>query len=356
VLCALLIAFAHPLLNFMFSGAERQVLELAYIYLVADALSFPFMVVVTTLSGVLRACGNSRTSMWVTLLINILNAGICAVTIYGMHLGVLGVAAALLTARVIGAIVMLILMFRPVFALRIRRFYPICWSDIAPILKIGLPMALDSMMFNGGKLLVQIFMSGMGTAVMAANAVASSVTMLLEVPSGAVSLMAVTLVGQSVGAGEEARAKRYMISTTLASTLLLVVIGIPMWFFINKVCGLFTTDAEVRIIAAELVRLLILFSPLWSPSFVLPSGLRAAGDVRFPITVSIISMWICRVGLSWFFGVYLGGGVVGIWYAMFADWFCRSVPYAWRLYSGGWKNRCVVRKAVQETAEAVDAE
>ena len=62
----------------------------------------------------------------------------------------------------------------------------------------------------------------------------------------------------------------------------------------------------------------------------------AANDVRYTMTLSIISMWIFRVGLSYLFGKYLGMGVTGIWYAMICDWIFRAICYGTRFARGTW--------------------
>jgi Na+-driven multidrug efflux pump len=78
---------------------------------------------------------------------------------------------------------------------------------------------------------------------------------------------------------------------------------------------------------------------IWPLSFTLPNALRAAGDVNFTMTVSIVSMWIFRVGSSYLFGVMLGMGVIGVWIGMFIDWAARSLMFVWRFFGGKWLNR-----------------
>ena len=77
---------------------------------------------------------------------------------------------------------------------------------------------------------------------------------------------------------------------------------------------------------------------LWPASFPLPNVLRAANDVKFPMAVSITSMIIFRIGLSYVIGVGLGLGAVGVWIAMIADWVVRVSCFVGRYKSGKWKN------------------
>ncbi len=75
---------------------------------------------------------------------------------------------------------------------------------------------------------------------------------------------------------------------------------------------------------------------LWPSAFVLPGALRAAGDVRFTMVVSIFSMWTFRILFSWILGAMLGWGAIGVWVAMLLDWVFRAALFLWRFFSGRW--------------------
>ena len=81
---------------------------------------------------------------------------------------------------------------------------------------------------------------------------------------------------------------------------------------------------------------------LWPASFTFPNALRAAGDVRFTMCISIVSMWLCRICLSWLLGVILGLGVLGVWLAMFTDWLFRILWFYWRYQSGSWMKKRII--------------
>lgn len=81
---------------------------------------------------------------------------------------------------------------------------------------------------------------------------------------------------------------------------------------------------------------------IWPVSFTLPNALRAANDARFTMSVSIASMWICRIGLSYVFGLVFKLGVVGVWLAMICDWFVRSAFFAVRFRGDRWTRRRLI--------------
>ena len=341
-IAALLVLFSKPILSFLFGAAEPEVLDAARIYLIAGALSMPFAAISSLLSATMRGCGNTRMPMASALLINIVNTLLCWITIYGLEMGVTGASISLVAARAAGAAFMLVLMFRPGFPLHLRKFFPIVWKDILPILRIGVPMGLDTAMFNGGKLIVQVFMTGMGTYTIAANAVTQSVVSLIEIPGNAMCTLAITLVGFSVGAGEFREARRHGWYTTLAASILQLIVCIPLWFTTPWFVGLFSTDPDVIRLSIVVTRSMVLTSPfLWSTAFTLASVLRSAGDVRYTVTSSLIIMWVIRVLLSWVFGVVMDGGLLGIWIAMYVDWAARTALFVPRFKSKRWENRAV---------------
>lgn len=342
--CVIMLIFAKPLLYTLYGSSEQDVLDAAYIYLIAVSISIPFLVIFTSICAIFRACKDYKMPMYVSLIVNVINAVVCAFTIYYMKIGIYGASIGMLAARVVGAVIIVIKMFSPRFMLELSKKINVEWNVIKPIMHIGLPMGLDSMIFQAGKLLVTIFMSGMGTITMAAYSVASNLCTLLEIPGNAMLLLEVTLVGRSIGAGKDDRAKDEMLFTTIVNCLWFLIFSIPVYIFLQPLTSLFSSTLEVQDLAMSLIKISIFTGILlWSPAFVLPFGLRSAGDVTFTIVCSCASLWAIRIVLSWLLGVYLGYGVVGIWWAMICDWVVRGGLFMYRLLSGKWKGRAEIR-------------
>ncbi len=344
IIGAAMALFARPLLNLLYSSSDQEVLDAAYIYLVAISIAVPFLVVFTSISGIFRAYRKNKTPMMVSIIVNIINAVICGFTIYYMNIGVLGVSIATFVARVVGAVIIVIELRKSNFNIVLSKNIKVKWSTIKPVMHIGLPMGLDSMVFQAGKLVVTIFMSGMGTATMAAYSVATNVCTLMETPGAAMQILVVTLVGRSVGAGREDDAKNEMILTTLVNGLAFTIVAIPLFFFGYHFTSLFSSSEEVRMLAFTLVKIsAVCGSLIWSPAFVLPYGLRSAGDIVFTIACTCTTLWAVRIVMSWFLGIHLGIGLVGIWWAMILDWVVRVILFCWRLFSDKWKGRAEIK-------------
>lgn len=335
----------RQLLHMVFGDAEAVVMGHSEIYFFWSALSYPFLALYNAGAALFRAMGNSRISMFTSLLMNALNIGGNALLIYGLKMGVAGAAIASLISRFAGAVILLILLrLRPrlirLDSLIRLGFHP---RMIRQILGVGVPNGLENGMFQIGKILVQRLITALGTASISANAVANTVAALPQIPGAAISLAMITVVGQCIGAGEPEQAKRYTLRLTGLAYASMSVLCILEVVLATPIVGCFHLFDHT----AELTRQLLIYHGItclimWPASFVLPNGLRAAGDVRFTMLVSVFSMWVFRIGFSYLLVETLHMGVLGVWMAMTIDWLVRLTVFTIRLFTGGWRNKHLI--------------
>ena len=113
----------------------------------------------------------------------------------------------------------------------------------------------------------------------------------------------------------------------------------------DPLVGLFNLEPQSAEMAAEVLRWWSIFTMLfWPLAFTLPNSLRAAGDVVFTMTVSLLSMFIFRIGFSYLLGADWGLGMhlLGVWIAMFIDWIARDIAFVIRFWRGKWKQIKVI--------------
>ena len=333
------------LLRLLFGSIEEAVMDNAATYLFLSALSYPFIAMYNAGAALFRSMGNSKISMYASLMMNIVNVGGNALLIFQCNMGVAGAGLASLISRILAAVLVLFLLGNKKNIIRIEHW--LHWKPngamIRNILRIGIPTGLENGMFQIGKLLVASLIATFGTASITANAVTNSACSLVFVPSSAIGLGMITVVGQCVGAGDFQQAGRYMWKLTGLSYVFMAALNIGMFFCIDPMIALYQLSAETGEIARELmIWHSVAAAVLWPAAFTLPNGLRAAGDVKFTMIVSVFSMWTFRIGFSFLIGKYLGVGVLGVWIAMFIDWIFRIALLVWRVVSGKWKNRQLV--------------
>ena len=326
-------------LNVVFGQVEPDVAAYANTYYLIVESSTPFLAVYSAGAALFRVMGNSKISMWVSLGMNIINAVGNALLIFGLHMGVEGVAIPTLVSRIFAAAAMVLLLRRPGLPLQVERLA--LRHDryiVKNILRFGVTNGLESSMFQLGKILLLSTVSVLGTAAVAANAIGNTLCTFQCVAGNALGLGIVTVVSQCVGAGDYGKARLYarkLLKTAYLAmdiSIVLVYLALPMVLRLYNVSPEAETWARQVIWMHGFVGMLI-----WPLSFTLPQALRAAGDTRFTMVVSSVSMWTMRVGFGVLLGRVLGFGVVGIWMAMFADWLLRIAFFIPRFHGHKWE-------------------
>jgi putative MATE family efflux protein len=337
--------FNKPTLRILFGRVDKDVMTAAIIYFVISALSYPFLAIYNSCAALFRSMGNSRIPMTISIIMNVTNVVLNALGIFVFHAGVIGIALAALIARGIAAVIMMYLALNKNNEIFIRFSEIFSWqgSMIKRILNIAIPNGLENGIVQLGRVLLVSIIALFGTAQIAANGITNSLVGIAISFATAMNLAIVTVVGQCVGAGDYEQAAYYNKRLTKFSYIGTFIISLAQILLLPMILNLYTLSAEVRHLTYILVVIHNCFAIfLWPLSFTLPNGLRAAGDVRFTMMVSIGSMFILRIALGYILGIVFRMGVVGIWVAMGFDWILRSAIYIVRFKSGRWKEFKVI--------------
>ncbi len=333
--------FPRQLLKLCFGAIEPDVMEAGLLYLKITALSFPGLALYNAGAAILRTAGNSKASMNVSTLMNIINVAGNALCIYGLGMGVEGVAIPTLVSRMVAGILMMVLVLNPRQALLDRQgLTSVDGRLMGSILRIGVPSACENCFFSLGRLIVASMITLFGTSQVSANAVASNIDRVGILIGQAMGLAMVTVVGQCIGARDTKQAAYYTRKILIWSYLSQGLFDAMILIFTPQLVGIYSLAPETRALAIRLVQIhssmAILFWPL---SFILPNALRAANDVKFTMWVGIGSMLVARIGGSWVLCVQMGLGATGVWIAMILDWLVRIAFFVPRMASGKWKTK-----------------
>jgi len=282
--------------------------------------------------------------MYITMFMNVINIILGYILIYGVNtfyipsFGIMGAAIGIAIARIIGAIIVIIVLFRGSKIIKIKKLFPFKFDMEVQksIFNIGIPAGMEQVIFNTGKLIVQVFIVTMGTASIAANAIGMSISQIINVPGNALCLAATTLVGQYVGRNDVKEAKSTLIYLVKFTTICLVSVGILFVPIAEWLASLYTNVPEVIRLTGILIKSNSMALLVWAISFVLSSGLKGAGDTRYTMMTAFIGMWIFRIGLGYILGIVLNMGILGIWIAMYIDWIVRGSMYSFRLKGNKW--------------------
>ena len=179
-----------------------------------------------------------------------------------------------------------------------------------------------------------------GTYAITANAIASNLASFECIPGSALGLAMITVIGRCVGAQDYEQARHYAKKLMKLTYICMTCICVVVMLLSYPVARLYNPSPE----ALDLTIWLAFYHSIcgifiWPASFALPNILRAAGDVRFTMTTSIISMWLCRIFFSYVLALWLGLELKGVWIAMTLDWLVRAVCFVWRFLSGRWEQK-----------------
>ena len=346
VVAAVVVVGRHAILRGIFGSIDADVMRYAETYFLLSALSYPFIGLYNAGAALFRAQGNSKISMLSSLVMNVINIGGNAVLIFGFGMGVMGAALASLVSRAVACVVVLYLLQKPACPLRVDGLRALAPDGglIRRILRVGIPAGIENGMFQIGKLSVSSLTSTLGTAAIAANAVANTTTTFLNIPANAVGMAALTVVGQCLGAGEKEQAVYYSRRLLLTAYCGAWVMNLSAFLFANQFAiSLFNLSPEAQTMALQVMvwfNFVSLF--FWPSSFTLPNILRAAGDARFTMAVSILSMWVFRVGFCYVMVLGFHGRLLSIWMGMFLDWVFRSLCFFVRFARGRWMEQSVI--------------
>lgn len=324
----------------VFGQVEPDVAAYANTYFMIVEASTPFLAIYSAGAALFRVMGNSGISMWVSLTMNAINVVGNAILIFAVGMEVEGVAYPTLVSRIFAAVAMVVLLLkRPNLPLRVEHFtFRHDRYVVKNILRFGVPNGLENSMFQLGKILLLSTVSVLGTASVAANAIGNTIASFQCVAGTALGLAIVTVVSRCIGAGSYERARYYTKKLMKTAYLYMTLTIVVLWLLMPLIMRLYNVSPEAQDYAEKIIWMHGGFGiVIWPAAFTLPQALRAAGDTRFTLIVSTVSMWTLRVGLGVLMGRFWGFGVLGIWMAMFFDWILRAVLFVIRFRGHKWE-------------------
>ncbi len=346
VVTAVCLVFQVPLLRLIFGQVEESVMTASQTYFFYTSLSFPFIALYDAGSSVFRSQEDTRTPMVIAMISNCMNIVGNAILIWGFHMGVAGAAIATLGSRIFSAVVVLWMLKDPDRKVYINQYLTIRPSlrRIRMILHMGVPSGIENGMFQFGKLAIQSTVSTLGTVAIAAQAMTNILENLNGIAAMGVGIGLMTVVGECIGAGREDEAIYYIKKLSGIAEVILIVSCLVTLLLTKPITILGGMEPESADLCFSMMVWITIVKPIvWTGSFIPGYGLRAAGDVKFSMILSCLSMWILRVSLCVFLCRYLGFGPMGVWIGMFADWTVRAIGFTVRFMHRKWLNHRVIQ-------------
>lgn len=341
----LILIFNQGIIRAIFGQVEPEVEEACVTYLRISAYSYPALAVYNAGAALYRSVGKTSTTMKISIIANVINVAGNLIGVFALHAGVAGVAYPSLISRVFSAVVITLLCFRDQEGVRYRWRQILAWKSelLKTIMGIAVPNGLESGIFQLVKVGLSSIVALFGTSQIAANGIAQSIWSVASLVSVAMDAVFITVIGQCMGAGDTDQAEAYF------KKLMKLTVGISLaWngliaLLTPWIAGAYAVSEETRQYVLYLVLIHNLGNSILFPfADPLGKGLRAAGDVKYTVVVSLFTTIGVRLLLSLLFGIVLQMGVIGIALAMCMDWLVRAVLFWIRFKKGRWKTFQVV--------------
>ncbi len=308
---ALCLLTAQPLLRLLMPTAEDQLFSEALRYYDMLMLSLPAYVLHGMLSSAARSTGDSRSPMAVALLMNLS----------------LGAGLSYVCCRLVGAGLMLGALVRDhrFFVLRLRNMLRPRGATVRRILRLGLPVSAESLFVQVGYMLANSMSISLGTFESSVYQVMNTLNTFLTLPQGICSTVGLSAVGRLLGAKTYRAAKRtgrWIWLSGIGATLLLSAVVLV---FRVPLAGVYTSNPLEVESAASLMWILLVMDVAGVSINAIDAQLRAGGDVRYVMVVTLTAVWLIRLPLTYLFCFVWDWGVLGIYLANTISLYYRAI-------------------------------
>ena len=339
VLTCIVLVLHKSILSALFGRVDTDVMNACITYIVLSALSYPFIAIYNAGASLFRSMGKTKTTMYVSLASNVINVIGNCIGVFVLHAGVAGVAIPSLIARAFSAVVITNLCFKndQTTYYTTKDIFAFDEDILKRVLSIAVPNGIENGIFQFVKVALSSVVALFGTYQIAANGVAQSIWSLAALVGATLGPVYITVIGQCMGNGDKEQAKYYFKKLNKLAIVLSITWNAIVLALTPLLMHFYQLSSETIQLIFYLVVIHNVFNAIVYPiSGPLSNGLRAAGDVKFTMFVSIASTLLGRFIFSIIFAIYLNMGVIGIAFAMCLDWTIRAVIFYCRYRSLKW--------------------
>ncbi|MBQ8094896.1 MAG: MATE family efflux transporter [Clostridia bacterium] len=339
LLASVLYLSAPVIVSTIYPHVEPLLIQYAIRYMRLMAISFLPFSIFNAVFNIFRSLGDTKSSLLLTVVINVTHLFLSMLFINILHLGVDGSGYSYIIARLIGAVLALLwlLVIHNSYALHLFHFFHFSRSVSRDIFVTGMPLVLESFLMQSGMLLVQVYLARLTTTALAAQAVSNSIFSLYSTTSGALSALTATVTGQCFGARNYDLTRRYCQNLIRSGRAVLLITVLVLYPLTPLLLRLYSATPEASAIIRIALGIGAAGMPLlWCDSYLPAFTIRACGDGMYASIVSIVSLFLGRCLLGYLLTIPFGLGVPGIWIGMVTEWLIRGILLHWRLKGTKW--------------------
>ena len=336
----LILLIGYPLMQLLFGKVEKDVMDACMVYLQISAYSYPALAIYNAGAALFRSIGKTSTTMYIAVASNLINIIGNIIGVFVLNAGVAGVAYPSLVARTFSAVVVTVLCFQKTNTVYYKKQWIFHFNTmlLKKILRIAIPNGVEQGIFQFVKVALSSVVALFGTSQIAANGIAQSIWSLAALVCVTMGPVFITVIGQCMGSLDTEQAEFYFRKLLKITILISIIWNAVIFALTPLVMQLYDVTGETKRLVVILVLIHNIFNCIAFPfADPLGKGMRAAGDIKFTMFVSLVTTIGARLLFSLLFAIVMDMGVIGIAYAMCLDWCIRAVIFYIRFRSGKWK-------------------
>ncbi len=293
-------------------------------------------------SAVLRGLGDSKTPLYFLIISTIMNILFDFLFVLGFGMGVEGVAIATVLAQA-GAFLTAVFYLNKYHKIINISFFNVDfdWDIFKKSMRIGLPSGLQHMFVALGMMALYRIVNRFGTETIAAYSVVGRLNSFAMMPAMNFSAALATFAGQNLGANKPKRVASGLKFTFFFTTAISIFFTIIALSFTRQLVEIFTPDPEVIRIGMGYLLIVPIFYVSFSAMFTINGVFRGAGDTIIPMFITLFSLWLIRIPISWFLSERIG--IEGVWWGIPIAWIMGLIVSFFYYLSGHWKNKVIVK-------------
>lgn len=339
---------------FLFGGHMLQMMNLhgdvlrharAYMGIVGGTLFL--QAVINAIAAAVRTHGFTKQTMVVTLFMNVIHIFFNYLFIFGHWgfpaMGVTGVAISTAVSRLIALLLFFWLLYK-VLPVRIELayYYRLSKEYIRKIMRIGVPSALESVVYHSCQLVFTLYVTYLGAEALATRQYALQISSFIYMLSMAIGMGTSIIVGHLVGARMNDTAYGRVLASVKRALIATVIIDIAVIVLRVPILGIFTDNPTIITMGAQVLLMSFFLETGRTCNLVFVNSLRAAGDAKFTVYAGLVSMVCMSLPLGYFLTFTMDLGLVGIWLAIAADEWLRGIIMYVRWKSRAWERYSLV--------------
>ena len=332
--------YAEDILRIM--GGDETLIAHGVNYTRIMFLSSPAIILLYTLSGVLRGAGNATYAMRSLAIANGINIFLDPLFIFGLlflpKLGVVGASVATTTGRSLGVLYQLRKLTTGELPIKItaRHFRP----DLPLIIKfveMAFGTTVQFIIQSASWIFLTRILSSYGSEVVAGYTIAIRIIVFTILPSWGMANAAAALVGQNLGAKQPERAATSAWRSAFFNMIFLLLVSIIFAIFAPNIIGLFADSKLVLDTGVECLRIICAGYVFFAYGMVISQALNGAGDTRTPTIINLICFWAIEIPLAYYLAKTINWGPQGVYWAVAISESVLALITIWVFRRGKWK-------------------